>query len=126
MKPVLTKALADVRRHRLQSVVVFVVSALAITVGAMGGTLLVQTSSPYDHAFADLAGPHLVALFDSRQVTSSQVAATASLPAVTATAGPWVTAVVPFEKGNSRFVLRLLGRDQPGGNLDRIGLVTGR
>ncbi len=99
MKPVLTKALADVRRHRLQSVVVFVVSALAITVGAMGGTLLVQTSSPYDHAFADLAGPHLVALFDSRQVTSSQVAATASLPAVTATAGPWVTAVVPFEKG---------------------------
>ncbi len=126
MKPVLTKALADVRRHRLQTLVVFIIAALGITVGAMGGTLLVQTSSPYDRAFADLAGPQIVATFDSQKVTQSQVAATASLPGVTESAGPWIVAVVPFQKGDDKFALRLLGRDDPGGNFDRVEVVRGR
>src|SRR2546422_915214 len=136
MRPVLTKAFADVRRHRLQTLVVFVIAALAITVGAMGGTLLVQTSSPYDHAFADLAGPHLVAVFDARKVTSNQVAATAGLAGVTATGGPWVAAEVPFEKGGTHLTatasfsqkatLTVLGRDDPGGSLDRLEVVSGR
>lgn len=136
MRPVLTKALADVLRHRLQTFVVFVIATLAITVGAMGGTLLVQTSSPYDDAFAKLAGPHLVAVFDARKVTSSQVAATVGLAAVTATAGPWVAAEIPFEKGGTHLTatgsfsqkstLTVLGRDNPGGNLDRLEVVSGR
>jgi putative ABC transport system permease protein len=91
MKPVLTKALADIRRHRLQTLVVFIISGLAITVAAMGGTLLAQSSSPYDRAFADLAGPHLVVIFDGRQVTRDQVAATSSVQGVTAAAGPLLT-----------------------------------
>src|SRR5713101_4590023 len=136
MRPVLTKAFADVRRHRLQTLVVFVIAGLAITVGAMGGTLLVQTSSPYDRAFADLAGPHLVAVFDARKVTSKQVAATAGLAGVAATTGPWVAAEVPFEKGDihltatasfsQKSTLTVLGRDDPGGNLDRLEIVSGR
>ncbi len=136
MRPVLTKAFADVRRHHLQTLVVFVIAALAITVGAMGGTLLVQTSSPYDHAFAELSGPHLVAVFDARKVTSSQVAATARLASVAAAAGPWVAAEVPFEKGGTHLTatasfsqkstLTVLGRDDPGGNLDRVQIVSGR
>ncbi len=126
MRPVLTKAIADVRRHRLQTLVVFVIAALAITVGSMGGTLLVQTSSPYDHAFADLAGPHLIAVFDARKVTPSQVAATASLPGVTAAAGPWTAAPVPFEKNKTKFALAVLGRDDPDGTLDREQVVLGR
>src|SRR5213593_3927472 len=136
MRPVLTKAFADVRRHRLQTLVVFVIAALAITVGAMGGTLLVQTSSPYDHAFAELSGPHLVAVFDARKVTSSQVAATARLASVAAAAGPWVAAEVPFEKGGTHLTatasfsqkstLTVLGRDDPRGNLDRVQIVSGR
>ena len=136
MRPVLTKALADVRRHRLQTLVVFVIAALAITVGAMGGTLLVQTSSPYDKAFTNLAGPHLVAVFDAKKVTSSQVRATAGLAGVTATAGPWVAAEVPFEKGGTHLTatasfsqkatLTVLGRDDPGGILDRLEVVSGR
>lgn len=136
MRPVLTKALADVRGHRLQSLIVFVVSGLAISVGAMGGTLLAQSSSPYDRAFSDLAGPHLVVAFDGRKITADQVAATASLAGVTASAGPWVTARVPFEKGtthlsayanfNRQFALAVLGRDDPGGNLDRVDVILGR
>lgn len=136
MKPVLTKALSDVRRHRLQSLVVFVISGLAIAVGAMGGTLLTQSSSPYDRAFSELAGPQLIVVFDGRRATRDQVVATASLADVTASAGPWVIAIVPFEKGtthlsttssfNTQTVLTLLGRDSPGGTLDRVDLVRGR
>lgn len=136
MRPVWTKALADMRRRRLQTLVVFVIAVLAVSVGAMGGTLLLQTSSPYDHAFADLAGPHLVVVFDARKVTSRQVAATAGLAAVTYTAGPWVAAEVPFEKGSTHLTatarfsqkstLTVLGRDDPGGNLDRAAVVSGR
>src|SRR5260370_15676036 len=99
MRPVLTKAIADVRRHRLQTAVVFVIAALAITVGAMGGTLLVQTSSPYDRAFDELAGPHLIVTLDAAKTAGSAVAATASLPDVTASAGPWATSGIPVEIG---------------------------
>src|SRR5260370_14486865 len=126
MPPVRAKGIADVRRHRLQAVVVFVIAALAITVGSMGGTLLVQTSSPYDRAFADLAGPHLIAVFDAQKVNQSQVAATASLPGVAATAGPWTAAPVPFEKNKTKFALAVLGRDDPDGTLDREQVVLGR
>src|SRR5260370_5730516 len=126
MRPVLTKAFADARRRRLQTLVVFVIAALAITVGALGGTLLVQTSSPYDHAFANLAGPHVVAVFDSRKATASQVAATAGLATVTGTAGPWAAAEVPFEKGGTHLTatgsfsqqstLTVMCRDEPRGS----------
>jgi putative ABC transport system permease protein len=136
LKPVLTKALSDVRRHRLQSLVVFIISGLAITIGTMGGTLLAQSSGPYDRAFSELAGPHLIVVFDGRKVTRDQVAATASLANVTATAGPWLVANVPFEKGtthlsatssfNTQMALTVLGRDSPGGQLDRVDVLRGR
>jgi len=126
LKPVLKQALSGIRRHRLQTGVVFVIAALAITVGAMGGTLLVQTSSPYDRAFGELAGPHLLVTFDGRNVGRSAVAATAALPDVTASAGPWATAGIPFEIGSHKFGLGLLARDDPGGNLDRVQVVQGR
>ena len=136
MRPVLTKALGDIRRHRLQTLVVFIISALAIAVAAMGGTLLTQSSSPYDRAFADLAGPHLVVIFDGRKITRDQVAATSSLQGVTGTAGPWGVATVPVERGathlavtsgfNRQLALTVLGRDSPGGAIDRVDLVRGR
>jgi len=126
LKPVLRQALSGVRRHRLQTAVVFVIAALAITVGAMGGTLLVQTSSPYDRAFNELAGPHLIVTFDASKASSSVVAGTASLPNVTASVGPWATSGIPFEIGANKFGLLLLARDDPGGSLDRVQLVKGR
>lgn len=136
MRPVLTKVWGDIRKHRLQTLVVFVISGLAIAVAAMGGTLLAQSSSPYDRAFADLAGPHLVVVFDGRKITRDQIAATASVKGVMATAGPWTVAQVPLEKGtthlavnvgfNRQLALTVLGRDAPGGTIDRIDLVRGR
>src|SRR5712692_10477003 len=107
-----------------------------MAVGAMGGTLLVQSSSPYDRAFADLAGPHVVVIFDGRKLAKDQVAATATLAGVIGTAGPWVATSVPFEKGSthlsvtssfsSQTALTVLGRDSPDGPLDRVDVVRGR
>ena len=92
----------------------------------MGGTLLVQTSSPYDRAFDELAGPDLVVTFDASKAAISVVAATASLPKVTASAGPWATTGVPFEIGTNKVGLLLLARDDPDGSLDRVQLLKGR
>jgi putative ABC transport system permease protein len=102
----------------------------------MGGTLLTQSSSSYDRAFSELAAPHLVVVFDGRALTRDQVAATASAPRIISAAGPWLVASVAFEKGaihlsvNSSFssqtALSVLGRDSPGGSLDRTDVVRGR
>src|SRR5437899_2216433 len=70
-----------------------------MAVGAMGGTLLTQSSSSYDRAFSELAAPHLVVVFDGRALTRDQVAATASVPRVISAAGPCLVASVAFEKG---------------------------
>jgi putative ABC transport system permease protein len=128
IQPVLMKALADLRRHRLQNLVIFLVTALAAGVGAMGATLLVQSSSPFDRAFKDLSGPHLVVDFDGSRVTRKQVTQTGSLSGVTASSGPWFVAGVPFEASSTgmKFGLKMLGRDTPGGQIDRERIVAGR
>lgn len=125
MRPILTQALANVARRRLQTIVVFLIAAMATSVGAMSATLLVQSSSPYDRAFAELSAPHLLVYFDGAKITREQVAATASVPGVTRSAGPWLATNVPFEMGGDKFVLRVLGRDQAGGPLDREELAAG-
>jgi len=126
MKPVLRQALGGIRRHRLLTLVVFIISALATTVGAMGGTLLVQTNRPYDHAFDELAGPHLIVTFDASKTTGDAVAATAHLPGVLAAAGPTATANLPVQFGATKFGLGIDGRDDPGGSIDRVQVVQGR
>ena len=125
MRPILTQALANVARRRLQTIVVFLTAAMATSVGALSATLLVQSTSPYDRAFAELSGPHLPVYFDGAKITREQVAATTWVPGVTRSAGPWLVTNVPFEMGGDKFVLRVLGRDQAGGPLDREELAAG-
>lgn len=126
MKPVLRQARSGIRRHRLLTAVVFVISGLAITVGAMAGTLLVQTSSPYDRAFDQLAGPHLVVALDASKTTRDAVARSANLPGVLLARGPTAIAEVPFELGQAKFGATVEGRDDPAGRLDRVQVVEGR
>lgn len=126
MRPVRRQAISEIWRHRLLTAVVFVISSLAITVGAMAGTLLVQTSSPYDRAFDHLAGPHLVVAFDSSKATQDAVASTANLPGVLTARGPDAVAEVPFESGSTKFGAGVQGRDDPGGSVDRVQIVEGR
>lgn len=126
MRPVVKQALSGIRRHRFQTGVVFVIATLAIGVGAMGGTMLVQTSSPYDRAFDELAGPHLVFTFDASKTSRSVVGTTAQLPGVVAAAGPSTVAKVPFQVGTIKLGIGVDGRDDPGGSLDRVEVLQGR
>ncbi len=55
----LVKAIADLRRRRLQGAVTFVIVLLAAGTGTMAVTLLSQTRDPYQAAFNAQNGAHL-------------------------------------------------------------------
>ena len=129
MSAVLTTALRDLRRRRLQTAVVALVVLLSSLAGTVALDLLVESDAPFDHAFAATAGAHLALHVDSTRVTESQLRNTASLPAVSAAAGPWrelplgIAATGVGKPGN---FLDVAGRGDPGGPVDQLQLVHGR
>ncbi|RYJ30507.1 putative ABC transporter integral membrane protein [Streptomyces sp. L-9-10] len=156
MSAVWHAARAAVRRRRIQTVVIGLVvfaSTVAIVV-ALG--LLEAASAPFDRAFAQQRGAHVVASFDRAGVSDAQLAATARRPGVEAAAGPFEQAVItlpdagaaadkgPADKGSDdkgsadkgseppagpRTVtgpLTVVGRADPGGPVDRVRLLAGR
>ena len=51
MTAILVKAIADLRRRRVQAVVIFLTVLLSIATGTMAVTLMSQTRDPYQTAF---------------------------------------------------------------------------
>ncbi len=94
MKAVRTKLWADIRRRRLQSIVIALVILLSSAAATLALSLLVESDAPYDHAFAQANGPHLTLTYDATRVTTAQLLDTAHAHGVTATAGPWPEVVV--------------------------------
>jgi putative ABC transport system permease protein len=127
MRPVLRKTLADVRRHKLQTAIVGFVVFLSCLTSTLALTLLVETDAPFDHAFDQAQGAHLMMTFDSSIASEAQVRATMSLPQVAAANGPWrvFPASIVIQGGRSRFV-PVSGRADPGGPVDRLSLDSGR
>lgn len=126
MRALLTKILGDLRRRRVQAIVIFIIVTLTAGVGTLGLEILNGASSPFDSAFEQNAGAHVQAVFDSTLATAAQVSATAQLPDVTASAGPWPDSILPFAYGTTKTYLRVIGRSDPGGPVDRLHLVAGR
>ena len=127
MNPILRKTLADIRRRKVQTAVVALVVFLSSLTATLALTLLVETDAPFDRAFNRVQGAHLFIAFDAKQVTETQVRATASLAAVTAAAGPWLItpASIDLPGGRTR-VIPVAGREQAGGAVDRLTLDAGR
>jgi putative ABC transport system permease protein len=127
MSSVLRKTLADVRRRKLQTAIVGFVVFLSSLTATLALTLLVETDAPFDRAFEQTHGAHLYVTFDSTHVTDLQVAATESLPAVSAAGGPWrlVPVSVQFAGGRERDI-PVAGRAGAGGPVDQISLDSGR
>ncbi|HVH62913.1 MAG TPA: FtsX-like permease family protein [Candidatus Dormibacteraeota bacterium] len=127
MSTVLRKTLFDVRRRKLQTAIVAVVVFLSSLTATLALTLLVETDAPFDRAFEQTQGAHLLVTFDSTQVTESQVRATESLSVVATANGPWrmMPASILIAGGRER-VIPVAGRDQAGGPVDRITLDSGR
>ncbi len=128
MSPVLRLAFADLRRRRLQAAVVALVVLLASLAGTTALTLLSEADAPYDRAFADASGAHLVIRYDTSRASMPALAATASLPVVAAIAGPWqeVTGLAVAGPAGSGGALDLVGRPSAGGPVDRLQVLEGR
>lgn len=126
MRAIRKKAWADIRRRKLQGLIVASVALLASAVMGLAVSLLTASSSPYRTAFDAQNGGHVLASFDSRFATADQVAATAQSHLVTAHGGPWPVAnTLPFEAGAGKVHLNVLAREDPGG-VDSLRLIKGR
>jgi putative ABC transport system permease protein len=126
MSALLTKILGDLRRRRLQAFVIFIIVLLTAGVGTLGVEMLSGASAPFDSAFEQKAGAHALVLFHDTVKDASVLAPTTRLPNVTASAGPWLSGVIPFAFGTAKGNLRVIGRTDPGGAVDRLHLVAGR
>ena len=126
MRAVITQIRTAVFRRRVQTATVLLVSLLAGSVSTMALTLLVRSHQPWDDAFAQYSGPHLLFHFDAAKVSPAQLDATASLPGVTAAGPPRLTALVSFEAGTQKGAMQLIGRVNPGGQIDRLPVLAGR
>jgi putative ABC transport system permease protein len=119
---------AGVRRRRVQTAVVGLVSAAAVTATVLGAGLLVASRAPFDTAFAAQRGAHLIVEADPSVVTATGLTATATPPGVIATSGPYPLMLVTFEEGPGMRPppLTVVGRADPGGDVDRVELTAGR
>ncbi len=78
MTAILVKALADLRRRRVQAAVIFLTVLLAMATGTMALTLMSQTRDPYQAAFEAQKGAHLQVEFKA----STDPQLLASTPAI--------------------------------------------
>ncbi|CAL9594082.1 FtsX-like permease family protein [Streptomyces sp. enrichment culture] len=130
MRAVWTAARAAVRRRRLQTLVIALVTltSSAALVVALG--LLDAASAPFDRAFARERGPHVVAAFDPAKVSDDRLKRAAGQPGVEAVAGPFPQAGVELPSRAMEFGLggeiTVIGRAGPGGPVDRLDVWAGR
>jgi putative ABC transport system permease protein len=127
MGAVRTKTLADLRRRKVQSLVIGVVLFLAATAATLALGILVESRAPFDRAFAAANGAHLI--IDYRgDLPSAKVAATGAVIGVTGHAGPWTVtrAAIGHPKGGLVVGAELSARPQPDPSIDAITIEAGR
>ncbi len=123
---------AAVRRRRLQTIVIGVVVGVSTATIVLALALLTSASAPFDRAFDQQSGAHLVAAFDRTMASDARLAETADRPEVEAeveaTAGPFgqVTLDTSASGGQALGALTMVGRADPGGSVDRLDVWQGR
>ncbi|HEY7202586.1 MAG TPA: FtsX-like permease family protein [Candidatus Dormibacteraeota bacterium] len=116
----------ELTRRRLQAIIIAVVILLAAASSTLAIALLVESSDPYDRAFEDQHGAHLVAFMDSDKVSEADAAATAAQVGSTTSAGPWPETSALFRHGSAKYGLEVTGRDDPGGPVAQLRIADGR
>lgn len=120
-----------VSRRRVQTLVIGLVLLVSTAASLLALALVVDSSAPFDHAFAAQRGAHLAAVVDPARATPAELAATARRAGVTAAAGPFAeTTIAPqmaHMAGPNGFLppMTLAGRSAPGGPVDDIVLQSG-
>ena len=125
MTAIFVKAIADLRRRRVQAVVIFLTVLLSIATGTMAVTLMWQTRDPYQTAFQAQKGAHLQVTF--RATTDPQLLATTPAAiGATGSGGPYPATDLVFKFGDQKFNVFTIGRDSPGGAVEVLNLTSGR
>src|SRR6476659_5803608 len=127
MGAVRAKSFADLRRRRLQALVLGVVLLLASGAATLALGILVASQEPFDRAFAAANGAHLVVDYRA-SVTDAELASTTTAPGATAAAGPWPTAHVAIADPKGGLITNevVTGRATPDLSVDRVTVVAGR
>jgi putative ABC transport system permease protein len=119
------------RRRGVQTIVIALVLVVSTASSVLGLALVVDSHATFDHAFAAQRGAHVVATVDTARATPAQLAATARLPQVVQSAGPFAEANVAATDSSPGLPvmplapLTVAGRTTPGGPVDDITLQAG-
>ena len=125
-RPVLRAVAGGVTRRKVQTFVIGLVLLASSSAAVLALALLVDSTAPFDHAFAAQHGAHVVATVDPAGATPGELAATRRLPEVTAAAGPFGEVTVALKQAGLPLPpTTLAGRASPGGPLDDLTLQSG-
>jgi len=125
MTAILVKAIADLRRRRVQAVVIFLTVLLSIATGTMAVTLMSQTRDPYQTAFDAQKGAHLQVSFNGT-ADPKLLATTPATIGASASGGPYPATDLEFKYGDRKFNTYTFGRDNPGGPVEVLKITSGR
>ncbi|MGW3875317.1 ABC transporter permease [Streptomyces sp. NPDC005055] len=119
---------SGVRRRRVQTLVIGLATMMAVAVSVLGGSLLVVSGAPFDDAFAKQHGAHLSVQFDVGKVSAGQLSKSKDAEGVSSAAGPFRTATVtPRSDGaGPGWPMTVVGRGDPGRDVDEVALLDGR
>lgn len=119
-------ALAGIRRHKVRSLSILFMSFIGAAATVLAATLLLDTHRPWDRAFEDATGPHLVLEFDSGLVSRSDIEATESLPSVAALGEVHESVLLMAQSGEEKGPIQVVGRSGPGGDVGKLSFMEGR
>src|SRR5215469_9400299 len=130
VRPVVRAVSGGLTHRKVQTVVIFTVLLVSTASATLGLGLLLDSNSPFQHAFAAQRGAEAAASIDPAKATTGQLAATGRLPQVTAAAGPFAeTTITPRISAHGGITLppaTVAGRASPGGPVDELTLDAGR
>src|ERR1700694_5643618 len=125
MTAILVKAIADLRRRRVQAVVIFLTVLLSIATGTMAVTLMSQTRDPYQTAFQAQQGAHLQVAFNP-STDPKVLATTPATIGASAFGGPYSATNLEFKYGDRKYYQNTFVRDNPGGAVEVLKITSGR
>ena len=129
--PVARAVRGGVTRRRVQTTVIGLVLLVSTAASVLALALVVDSRSPFDHAFAAQRGADVTVTVDAAKATPAELAATTRLKGVTAAAGPFPEVAIngkmpgPYGSTVSLPQLTLAGRSSPGGGVDDLTLQSG-
>ncbi|MFB6703247.1 ABC transporter permease [Streptomyces sp. NPDC056333] len=119
---------SGVGRRRVQTLVIGLAAMMAVAASVLGGSLLAVSGGPFDDAFTQQHGAHLSVQFDAGEVSAGQLSKSRDAEGVSGAAGPFRTATVtPRSDGpGPEWPMTVVGRADPGRDVDEVALLEGR